>query len=629
MEKSMRAKLLIILAAAMAGTRCFAEVVPKSTTMDAAAAAFRAWGEDTKALVKGDFRMPDSGGPYPKGWDRAASASPADGNHLLFAANARASLRDSTPQPESEEPEQLARVTYRGIRPTDPDGRMGLRNPERGFRTETLIAEPLGRTEGVWVGIPAHMSGRVGPGYNPGNWVHDIRRFDADGLALVQAYCYLTSYHDQPLPEDKLNLLQEAFDTMRATGAKCVLRFAYIRDYPPDPPAPGLDRVLQHMDQLKPILWKNADVIHVLEAGFLAAWGEWHINNHLTENHERSAVLEKLLSLVPEDIFIQVRYPGAKTSLLPILTGQPYAELTEAEAMLGSPAARIGYHDDGVLTAPKGMRGYVFAREPVEFGDLRALVKNETLFVPMGGELFWTDMRWYGEGAYYSVTDGLETARFLRDYHFNVLSLAHSYSEREGKPLSIDHWRSRAITEDQLREFQLPMARDWFVDILGNPVTRTQFEYIRDHLGYRIELQEAAFTPEVSRGGAMRIEVSLINRGFSTLFHGRPVTFALIGADGSVHPFPAAEVDVRKWYPHRPNDRTYAPLVHTVAFQAALPEDLPPGHYSLGLWLPDKSERLRMNPAYAIRVANGDVPFWRSIGGQYGINLLGVVHVLP
>lgn len=33
-------------------------------------------------------------------------------------------------------------ITYHGIRASDPGGRQALRNPERGWRIETVIAEP-------------------------------------------------------------------------------------------------------------------------------------------------------------------------------------------------------------------------------------------------------------------------------------------------------------------------------------------------------------------------------------------------------------------------------------------------------------------------------------------------------
>jgi len=460
------------------------------------------------------------------------------------------------------------------------------------------------------------------------NWVLDILQFQADGLTLAQAYCYLTEFHDRPISPEKLAMLQKSFDTMRAVGVKCVLRFAYIKGYPPSPPAPDAARILEHMDQLKSLLWQNADVIHVLEAGFVGAWGEWHLGKHIKSDRQCAAILEKTLDLVPPDVFVQIRYPGIKTHFIPQFTGVGYRTLNEDNAFTEIPEARIGHHDDGVLTRPKDETEYVYAREPARFGDLRAMVRTETLFVPMGGELFWSDQGWWGAGTYHRVTDGLETARFLRDYHFSVLSLAHSYSQREGKVLSIDHWRSRPVTRQQLERARLPISRDWFTDHVGKEVARTQFEYIRDHLGYRLELQQATFTARVPSGARLKVEIELVNRGFSTLFHERPLEFALIDRHGSVRSFAVPDVDIRRWYPHHPGDATFVPLSHTISFQTELSKELAPGHYSLGLWLPDASQRLRTRSDYAIRVANGDVPFWISPRGDYGINLIGAIEVV-
>ena len=524
---------------------------------------------------------------------------------------------------EPAKPEMTTHI-FRGIRPTDPSGRNGLRNPERGFRTETLIAEPAGRTNGVW-GIPAHLWNRVGPGFNRMNWVMDMQNHEADGVTLAQTYCYLTEHHDEDIPANKLRMLQDSFDTMRKLGMKCVLRFAYIKNYPLITPAPDTQRILGHMKQLKPILWRNQDVIHVFEAGFIGAWGEWHSGKH-TPNNERPAILEETLKLVPPSIFVQVRYPGAKTSLVPTITGAPYRSLSARNAFTDIPEARIGHHDDGVLTYPKGETSYRYAREPAKYGNLQEFTKAETLFTPMGGELFWTDQAWYGDGKYHKTFDGLKAAILLRDYHFNVFSLAHSYSEREGKALSIDHWRSSPITKEQLEKARLPISKDWFTDILGQPVKRTQFEYIRDHLGYRIELQKASFSKELKPNQDLVVDLSLINRGFSTLFSKRPVIITLVDIYGKVFSFPT-EADPRRWFPHKPSDKEYTSLVHTITLKRSLPRSAKPGHYMLGLWLPDRSKSLLYRFDYAIRVANGDVPFWKDIDGKYGINLLGVVQI--
>ena len=55
--------------------------------------------------------------------------------------------------------------------------------------------------------------------------------------------------------------------------------------------------------------------------------------------------------------------------------------------------------------------------------------------------------------------------------------------------------------------------------------------------------------------------------------------------------------------------------------------NLPPGAYSLALWLPNPAPALRLNSDFAVRLANRDTAWWRSLEGRYGANLFGVVKV--
>lgn len=66
------------------------------------------------------------------------------------------------------------------------------------------------------------------------------------------------------------------FERMRAAGFKCILRFAYTKVQQATPPyndAP-LSRVLMHIEQLRPVVQANEDVVLVLQAGFIGTWGE-------------------------------------------------------------------------------------------------------------------------------------------------------------------------------------------------------------------------------------------------------------------------------------------------------------------------------------------------------------------
>ena len=75
----------------------------------------------------------------------------------------------------------------------------------------------------------------------------------------------------------------------------------------------------------------------------------------------------------------------------------------------------------------------------------------------------------------------------------------------------------------------------------------------------------------------------------------------------------------------------------TVAYHGIRPTD-PKGY--VGLRNPDRGFRMetrfgegpydsiRMNPRYAVRLANRDVQWWRDDKGEYGINLIGLAEVV-
>ena len=84
--------------------------------------------------------------------------------------------------------------------------------------------------------------------------------------------------------------------------------------------------------------------------------------------------------------------------------------------------------------------------------------------------------------------------------------------------------------------------------------------------------------------------------------------------------------DPRAWQPHSPGDPEYRIQTHSISYDGALPP-LPPGEYSLALWLPDAASSLRLDPRYAVRMANRDTVWWTDATGRYGANVLGLVTV--
>jgi hypothetical protein len=144
-----------------------------------------------------------------------------------------------------------------------------------------------------------------------------------------------------------------------------------------------------------------------------------------------------------------------------------------------------------------------------------------------------------------------------------------------------------------------------------------------------LELQSARIPERAKAGAEFRVEIKLVNRGFSTLHNPRPVILVLMDRAGKVAELPVPGADPRQWQPFRPGDAEYKPMVHRINWTGNLPAGVQPGWQQIGLWLPDAAGSLRQDPRYAIRAANRHVPWWTDVRGRYGINALGVIEVVP
>jgi hypothetical protein len=193
--------------------------------------------------------------------------------------------------------QQAQRHTFR----TTVDARP---NPERGFRTQLVNAR---------IKRPSDE-----PPGGPFPWPDPNLRHAAEfNLSVVQTYCYLGSESDT-LNASLLEAMDAGFERHRQAGVKSLFRFAYDACAPSDS-GKGTgnyttDRVLKHIEQLAPIVKRNADVIMAMYAGFLGCWGEWHGSKYKLENNSSavSMVVAGVLDMLPADRKALLRYPFDK-----------------------------------------------------------------------------------------------------------------------------------------------------------------------------------------------------------------------------------------------------------------------------------------------------------------------------
>lgn len=178
----------------------------------------------------------------------------------------------------------------------------------------------------------------------------------ANGLRLVQASVSLADYRNTDLPASFLSALGNRLAAVRSAGMKATLLFAY--DFTGSGNGASADRIKRHLEQLKPVLIANADVIPYMHAGFIGAWGEWHSSKSGnscgynsgntscdTTNANRLVVHDALLANVPTTTQIGFRYPADLQRWYPAGDG-PARAGSSNDCFLAGPT------DSGTYTEP-------------------------------------------------------------------------------------------------------------------------------------------------------------------------------------------------------------------------------------------------------------------------------------
>ena len=275
--------------------------------------------------------------------------------------------------------------------------------------------------------------------------------------------------------------------------------------------------------------------------------------------------------------------------------------------------------------------------------------KLESPFVPMDCEMDWLSglpSHAKPENANTSLPLKVpaEVAAWrLREMHYSTMSLMHGFSHLDGNGKgnvpqpnnneTIDHWMQTTLNVTQAsRDFRLPISPEYAA------AGRSGFDYIRDHLGYRLELRSAVLPRKLSFAAAgenatFSFEAALINWGFAAPISPRPVQLVVLGSNGTVLWRSVSLADPRDWQPFVPGDPTFLPLLHRLAAAISIPSSAlqcPVGQvcaFSFGLAMPDMrmekvvAEGPGGGEAYCIRLANDAVPWLQ------GVNVLAEFNV--
>ena len=236
------------------------------------------------------------------------------------------------------------------------------------------------------------------------------------GRSLLMRLYYFENYRTTDLPQSVLTQIGNDMAKFRQKGFKCILRFAYTDSSkkPYQDASPAIWK--RHLEQLKPVLQQNSDVIYVVQAGFLGVWGEWYYSNqgigYKIPAATRTALINALLDAVPANRCVQLRTPKFKTDYIGSATA-----LTDATAYQGTPQARLGHHNDAFCNGELNQGTYENATKD------KAYIAQECLYVPNGGE---TNIEAEYAAEYKNYGTGAKATAEMKKLHYSYLGFDYA-----------------------------------------------------------------------------------------------------------------------------------------------------------------------------------------------------------
>ncbi|MDH8702688.1 hypothetical protein M2138_002056 [Dysgonomonadaceae bacterium PH5-43] len=482
-----------------------------------------------------------------------------------------------------------------------PVNKLPLWNPDRGLHlesiyqiedTEGLIRNPYGRGAG---------QGQVGDEKYPEGFM-DTRNADfkseGDSITLTQLYIYMTPFWEKDLSEAGLKNVEILFNGLREEKVKAILRFAYSRDNGAvgdghSGQNPTFDRIKGHLAQLKPIIQANWDVISVVEVGLLGTWGEWTPSFSTSENN---TIAKTMFEIIPEGYGMVVRYLHIRNNLKSALTT--------------SQMNYIGFCNDYFTTGRKNCGSSDWCMDSDDYKT----VADISFDVNMRGEVPYNEGPPWGFDILMETDDVLKV---LKEHHYTSMDITQNFTD------NITHWKSVSVFPDLLKRNNIFFDESYFLDEDGETVVpRSLYQFIRDHLGYRLNIINEPILSK--KENKLFYDIKLTNTGFATVLNPKPVYLVLVDENGTVaKEIELTNINPRNWQPWAKGAPSEL-LIHTISGEVEVGLT---GTFKVGIWIPDAQDTAKDNPAYCIKLATDNRVVTHWYNDARAINIIGEIEL--
>ena len=411
-------------------------------------------------------------------------------------------------------------------------------------------------------------------------------------VTLLWRVYYLNAfYNTDVISASYLTKITNELQLCRANGFKMIMRFAYSNGttaangkYNSEP---DLARIQAHLNQLKPIIIQNKDVITNFQAGFVGYWGEWFYTdnfsfaNNVPNYPKRKQLMDTIFeSFTDSTRMVALRTPRYKTNMysLNYATGA----ITADESFRNTYKAKIGFSNECMFSSYEDGGTYEYADSVAA----KNYLANDTKYVIMGGE--------HCDSGYLNPTKNncSNTVNELRNLHF-------SYVNAGG-----DSYKTGIL--------------QW--------ITQGCYPEIVKNLGYRFHLEQLQYPAQIKQGDSLNILLKFKNYGYAGIYNPRKIVLKLRNKSTNQITDFVFSADARKILPLGSESKT-------ISMKFKTPNNFQACDYDLLLQLPDPFASLNTAsnaPYYSIRLAtknSSNLDLWDSSTGVH--NLGTVLKVCP
>lgn len=492
-------------------------------------------------------------------------------------------------------------ATYSPLKGTFANDALLFYNPDRGYRTQMVITIKETRKEGVeddWRtmyledGMEENIDklGRLFGMYFPSRMQYQSN--------LTIAYVNFADNNRSEISQEGLDLFEEYLSQCRIRNKKILLRVtcgsSMITWYASEENRQKAEAVcadeetmLLNIDRLAPVIAENIDVIHKISSGFIGNGEMVSAFQYPPVDFENiiMAIVEKWC--VPNDIYFTVRLPKYKIDLLEEYPDYPYADYIgfNNDAIYGE-QTNAGWHSACLQYKHNDISAANCPLSIHETNDWWQYICDNAAFTPQSGEMFTNSAL----VDYFKVPTGLQVIKEVAHHRYTSMSHWHSMYELGSGGSIMEGWiEDEVVTPEWLDANGLIYDPNWFEDDNGTELMRNPYEFIRDHLGYKLVAERSTLKGSLGKLGEVTVDLTLKNYGFAAPFELASGFVVLDEKYNAVSQVEAGEPD--KWislpadyYSTEHNSSVQDDIItHNISAELTLPEQS--GKYYIAFYL--------------------------------------------